>query len=137
MKTLMIREWNPNTNPPFYTIKFDREIFIDPLKHVEYAAHKSHEYVPDKFKYGKIEERGFIVGTHRSNISTTFDHPYSGPVCSNLLQDFGLEKVLPLNIRNSVKAQLFHKLPYRPKRKFRYWAEKSKVVSSFYNWIRS
>lgn len=30
-KTLEIKEYNPQTNPPFYTIKFPRDIFIEPF----------------------------------------------------------------------------------------------------------
>ena len=76
--TLNMKEWNPKTNPPFYTIKFSRETFTDPLKHIEYTGpYKSHEYVGEKLKLFPIYERGFLVGTHGDNISTVFDHPYA------------------------------------------------------------
>lgn len=35
-----LAEYNPITNPPFYTIKFPRDIFIDPLKHLSYTSLK-------------------------------------------------------------------------------------------------
>lgn len=37
---LKLAEWNPNSYPPFVTIKFPREIFTDPFKHLEYTSLK-------------------------------------------------------------------------------------------------
>ena len=141
-KTLKVREWNPNTNPPFYTIKFSRETFIDPLKHFEYAAHKSHEYVPDKFRYAKMEERGFMVGVHGENISTVWQHPFTGPDREGILDNFGLGDVSPLKIKISIRKYLLRKLPYRAQRKLRYLAGEKQwigrpIVSWIYDAIRS
>ena len=36
--TKELREWNPNTSPPFYTIKFPRKIFMDPHQHMTYTG---------------------------------------------------------------------------------------------------
>lgn len=137
-------EWNPKTTPPFYTIKFPRETFIDPLKHLLYTGpYKSHEFVKDYLKALYVDSRGFLVGTHGFNISTVFDHPYAGRECDlELLSFFGLsgvEKlVLPLSIRNII----FRKLPYGVKRKLRYWAgEKVWILrplfSVIYNYLRA
>ena len=135
-KTLEVREWNPETNPPFYSIKFDRETFVDPLKHVNYAAHKSHEYVMDKLKYGKMNDRGFLVGIHGQNISTTFNHPYTGAVCENVLENFGLKNTQPLVIPLSIRKHLFKRLPFKAQKKLRYWAgEKKWVLQPLFRWI--
>ena len=42
-RTQEIREWNPTTIPPFFTIKFPTPIFIEPWKHLNYTGpYKSH-----------------------------------------------------------------------------------------------
>src|SRR3990167_4130998 len=137
-QTKQLAEWNPKTNPPFYTIKFHRPDFINPLKHVEYTALKrdvgnykagtplpSHEYVGECLNYGVIEERGFLVGTHSDNISTVFDHPYANGdlTGSPILKNFGLENVPSLKVPFSIRRIIFKKLPYKLKRKLRYLAE--------------
>ena len=135
--TKEVRENNPKTNPPFVTIKFPREVFIDPLKHFEYTAIKedvgkykkgtacpSHEFYPNVFgdKYGIINKRGFLVGTHSDNISTTYKHPYAGEIVSpETLKDFGLFEVEPLKIKYSIRKRLLKALPYKVQRKLRYW----------------
>lgn len=129
--TKEVCEYNPTTNPPFYTIKFPRPTFIDPAKHLDYTSLKhdvaqykkgtplpSHEYVSDCFNYGIIQERGFLVGTHGVNISTTFNIPFKGPkVGPEVLSDFGLQFVEPIKI----KLPLLHRLPFKVHRKLRYW----------------
>lgn len=35
-----LREYNPKTNPPFVSIRFPKEVFIDPMKHIQYTALK-------------------------------------------------------------------------------------------------
>lgn len=156
-QTKELAEWNPKTNPPFYTIKFFRPDFINPLKHAQHTALKhdvgqykigtplpSHEYVKDCLAYGIIKERGFLVGTHGANISTVFDHPYKGERVSfrDVGQLFGLESVEPLKLPFSLRGILFGKLPYKVKRKLRYLAgEKQWILrplfSLLYNGIRS
>lgn len=129
--TKEVAEYNPTTNPPFYTLKFVRSVFIDPSKHLEYTSLKrdvgqykkgtplpSHEYVKDCLNYGVIEERGFLVGTHGVNISTTFNIPFKGQVVSpDILKDFGLQYAGPLQLA----LPLLHRLPYKIHRKLRYW----------------
>jgi hypothetical protein len=136
-QTLETREYNPETNPPFFTIRFDKATFIDPLKHLMHTGpYKSHEYVPTHMKYGSIEERGFLVGTHGENISTHFNHPYAGEKPVEVKERYGLESVQPLNIRYSLRKQIMRKLPYGWQRKLRYiFGEK--LYAKFYKFIRS
>ena len=148
--TKEIAEYNPNTNPPFYTIKFPRDIFTDPLKHAEFTSLKkdvgqykkgtplpSHEYVGDCLNYGTIKERGFIVGIHQDNISTTFNHPFRGEmVDKEVLKDFGLYDVPVLKLKLSIRKWLFMKLPHKVQKKLRYiFGEK--IWQKLYNFIRS
>lgn len=136
--TLQVAEYNPTTNPPFYTIKFPRAMFIDPVKHVEFtslkrntAAYKvgtplpSHEYPVDVWgrRYAIIDDlRGFMVGTHGQNISTTFDIPFKGKEITNLSvpNDFGIIESGPLQIKLSFWKKILLKFPYRVQRKIRY-----------------
>lgn len=138
-----VAEYNPTTNPPFFTIKFPRNVFIDPTKHVAFTGpYKSHEYIGEKLKYGKINERGFLVGTHFDNISTVFDHPYKGEtVPQETLKEFNLENAGKLVIPNSLRRKFFHALPYQVKRKLRFWSEQKStvgwVVALVYNSLRA
>ena len=38
--TKEVADYNPSTNPPFYTIKFPRDVFIDPFRHVNFVSIK-------------------------------------------------------------------------------------------------
>lgn len=137
--TLKLAEWNPATTPPFYTIKFPRKVFADPLQHLKYTGpYKSHEYVKDYLKAIYSDHRYFVVGTHGENISTVFDHPYAGaeePI--GRLVDFGLGTVKPLALPYSLRKRIFNKFPYQVKRKLRYWAEKNLLASAIYKFMRS
>lgn len=139
-----VKEWNPKTTPPFYTIRFKREVFIDPFQHMKYTGpYKSHEYVKDFVKATYMNSRGFLVGTHSSNISTVFDHPYAGAEVSRvILKEFGLENVENLKLPKSIDTVIFKRLPYSVKRKLRYLAGEKKsifrpVFSLVYNILRS
>lgn len=131
--TKEIAEYNPNTNPPFFTIKFPRDMFIDALKHIEYTGpYKSHEYLGDKLKCAIMDERGFIVGVHGENISTHFNHPFKGEkVSQNILKDFGIYDVPVLKLKFSLRKKILNKLPHKVRRKLRYWWSER-----FYNWLR-
>ena len=155
-QTKEIAEWNPKTNPPFYTIKFFRPDFINPLAHIQHTALKhdsgpykkgtplpSHEYVKDCLRYGLSKERGFLVGVHSSNISTVFDHPYRGNyIASDILKDFGLDRVEKLTVSRSINTMIFNRFPYSWKRKLRYLAGEYRGIlrpffSIIYNILRS
>ena len=146
--TKQVREYNPTTNPPFYTIKFPRDIFVNPLKHAEFTAIKedigkykkgtpcpSHEYIGNAIKYAAVEQRGFIVGCHGENISTTFKHPFAGNIVNQeILKDFGIFNAPTLKIKYSFRKKIFHALPFKVQRKLRYWAgEKQWILRPFWN----
>lgn len=135
--------WNPKTTPPFYTIKFPREKFVDPLSHMKYTGpYKSHEYVKDflKAEYDPIE-RGFLVGTHGENISTIFNHPFAANIAgttpvTDILFTFGLDKVAPLKLKISLRKILMRKLPHGWQRKLRYWLGE-RFYARIYEFLRS
>lgn len=147
-QTLERREYNPTTNPPFYTIKFPRAVFIEPLDHCKYTSIKkdvgkykagcpipSHEYVGDALNYLQIDARGFTVGVHSDNISTQFNNPFASDKVSDLK---GYEK---LKIPFSLGRLVFNKMPYSWKRKLRFWAGEKKwilrpVFNIIYNLLR-
>ena len=141
-QTKEVAEYNPNTIPPFFTIKFPTPIFIEPFKHIDYTGpYKSHEYVGDKLKLGLIEQRGFIVGCHGENISTHFNHPFKGTTLESwlrdkVLEDFGLEKVEPLKLKISLRKMLMRKLPYGWQRKLRYLFGE-KFFAKIYEFLRA
>ena len=154
-QTKEIAEWNPKTTPPFYTIKFPRPTFINPLEHVDYTALKkdvgsykkgtplpSHEYVKDCLRAGYVKDRGFLVGTHGENISTIWNHPYKGEKqWADVQENFGLDKVAPLQLPFSLRRKIFSKLPHKVLRKLRYWAGEKNwilrpVFSLLYNGLR-
>jgi len=136
-QTKELRIYSPETHPPFFTIKFPKEIFIDPFKHATYTGpYKSHEYIGDKLRFESIHARGFIVGCHGENISTHFNHPYAGREFKHTLKVFDwIRTVQPLKIRYSIRKQLMRKLPHGWQRKLRYiFGEKLYAV--FYKFIR-
>ena len=70
--TKEIKNYDPTIIPPFFTIKFPKDIFLNPEKHMEWADYKSHEYVKD-LGFEELQGRKFVVGCHGGNISTTFN----------------------------------------------------------------
>lgn len=152
--TREILEYNPKTNPPFFTARFPRKIFFDLYKHLDYISMKrdegkykagtpyaSHEYIPNAFNMEVSDERKFLVGTHGENISTHFNHPYGGAKVigterSRLLDMFGIYCVGNLKIPFSFRKWVIRKMPYKWQRKFRYiFGEK--MFQRFYNFIRN
>jgi len=147
-QTKEVKEYNPTTNPPFYTIKFPRDVFVNPLRHAEFTAIKedvgkykkgtpcpSHEYIGNAIKYAAVEQRGFMVGCHGENISTTFKHPFAGEIVDQkILKDFGIFGIPPLKIKYSFRRKIFHSLPFKVQRKLRYWAgEKQWLLRPLWN----
>ena len=137
--TKTVAEYNPETNPPFYTIKFTKEVFSDPLKHLEFTSIKkdvnqykagtpipSHEYPIFAFgkRYGIIKERGFLVGCHSDNISTFFNIPYKGKnVDTETLKQFGIYDIPVLKVKTNIGRVIMRALPHKIRRKLRYWRE--------------
>ena len=99
-RTQRLAEYNPETSPPFYTIMFPRDVFLDPEKHVKYMRDfKSHEDIPRIFNTKKLKGRKFCVVVHGKNISTNWWHPFRGKTLgwkegAEILEDFGI-KVAP------------------------------------------
>lgn len=132
-----LAEWNPHTSPPFYTIKFPRKVFLNPLEHVNYAGIKSHEYLPERFRTLRFAERGFLVGTHGENISTIFNHPFRGPDApASVLKRFGLADVEPLKLPISLRKRFIRSLPHNWQRKLRYLLGE-KFAAKIYDFLRS
>lgn len=118
-----VAQYNPSTNPPFFTIKFPKDVFLEPRRHAAYTGpYKSHEYVGDKLRYKQVSLRGFLVGTHSENISTVYSHPFRGEVVDReMLKGFGIYDVPNLEIRTSIRRAILRRLPYKVQRKIRYW----------------
>lgn len=137
-----LAEWNPKTTPPFYTISYPREVFIDPLKHAKYIGpYKSHEYVKDFLPALYQHKRGMVVGTHGENISTIFKHPYAGREFEGkekdtILHDFGLDYAGPLKLKISLRKALMRQLPHGWQRKLRYWLGE-RFYARIYKFLRN
>jgi len=92
-----LAEWNPTTNPPFYTIMFPADVFFDPQKHFEYMrGYKSHEDIVRLFNSVRLPDYRYCVMVHEKNISTNWWHPFRGKVYSKaeakeILKNFGIE----------------------------------------------
>jgi len=135
--TLEVKEYNPTTNPPFFAIKFNKQVFLDPGKHLNYTGpYKSHEYIGEKLRLGHFQGRGFLVGCHGENVSTHFNNPFGGEAVKLNLANFGLQDVKPVKLPISVRKWLMRKLPYGWQRKLRYWFGEL-IYSRIYNWLRS
>lgn len=119
--TKEIAEYNPDTIAPFSTIKYDKETFLDPQKHFDHIGpYKSHEYVKD-LGFKALEGRGYVVGTHTANISTTWNIPYKGRTLTKDEQDSVLLQtgtyftepiVMPQNTKLFLR-KIFNILPFR------------------------
>lgn len=132
-----IAEWNPTTNPPFYTIKFKSKVFLNPFSHIEYAGIESHEFLPTKLQTIEMPERGFLVGTHGENISTIFEHPFRGTeVFVTVLRQFGLDNVPALKLPVSIRKKFMRMLPHNWQRKLRYILGE-RFVAKIYEILRS
>lgn len=120
--TKEIAEYNPTTPPPFYTIAFDANVFIDPQAHMKFTGpYKSHEYVKDFMPMSVSPERAFIVGTHGENISTTWSHPYKGRILEGedrdaVLLSVGAWHTDPIVIKRPARLlarNVLNKLPFQ------------------------
>lgn len=120
-QTLEIAEYNPETIPPFFTIMFPREDFLDPQKHYDYTGpYVSHEYIAKHTSFAALPGRGFIVGTHGENVSTHFNHPFKGRLLTleeqeKVLIQAGLFGVEPLIVsKNKERLRLQNTLGLLP-----------------------
>lgn len=112
-----VAEYNPDTIPPFSTIRYPKDVFLDPERHfIWFGPYKSHE---DVLKLGFIEipGRGFIVGTHQENISTTWNIPYKGkPVSDMVLFNAGVYFARPIvqkKNRRIIARNIYNRLPLK------------------------
>ena len=111
-KTDHVSTYHTDTIPPFFTISFSREEFLDPIKHYDHIGpYKSHEFIGDVTKYTELKGRGFIVGTHGENISTTFTHRYKGRTLAKeeaekIFVDLGIYHSEPIRIRLSFRMMI-------------------------------
>lgn len=133
-QTKEVREYNPTTNPPFFTIRFPKAVFMDTFQHMKWISLKkdvgkykagtpypSHEYIGDCLPYLQLPKRGFLVGCHGENISTHFNLPFAGKaVDMDILSRYGILETPPLHISYSLRKQIMKKLPHRVQRKLRY-----------------
>lgn len=97
--TKYIAEWVPPEGkhyPPFYTLMYPKDVFIDPKKHFDYVElYRSHEDVPELFDAKFLPDYRYMVLTHENNISTTWYCRYKGKMMvgeerEKILKDFGL-----------------------------------------------
>ena len=118
--TKEIAEYNPDTIPPFFTIRFPKETFLDAEEHMKWTmAYHSHEEVV-KLGFKPLEGRGFVVGTHGSNISTTWN-TYRGKILSKeeqekvLLQTgtYFTEPIKHNQSKRLILRKIAHFLPFR------------------------
>lgn len=74
-----LADWNHPSCPPFYTIFFPTEVFIDVEKHLAYYyPFVSHEDILTVFKWEKLPDYMYCCTTHSGNISTTWDNSCRG-----------------------------------------------------------
>lgn len=126
-----IAEYTTNTAPPFFTILFPSEVFLDPQKHFDHIGpYTSHEFISEHMNFIPLEGRGFVVGTHGENISTVYNHRYRGRILTSEEQESILIKTgtlysEPLNLTSSTRLRirrLINRLPFRQKLKELYYA---------------
>lgn len=92
--TRELAQWNPQSNPPFYTLVFDREVFFNSPKHLEfYGDFKSHEDIPKQFEHCSSlrYDRFYCVTTSdpKLHTSTNWNHPFRGKIVDKeLLKNF-------------------------------------------------
>jgi len=121
----------PDTTPPFYTMIFTRDEFLDPQKHYEAVKNiRSHEDVRDYPQFEEQPGRGFIVGCHGNNISTAFNHPFKGRTlgkeeAESVMIKAGILYAKPLvyKVSTRVRVRIFlNRLPFRKLLKKAYYS---------------
>jgi hypothetical protein len=73
-KTKKLAVWQPpfpEKNPPFDTLMFPTEIFLDSIKHLNYSGpYKDHWQVTKIFNWKRMKDFHYCVLVHEQNIST-------------------------------------------------------------------
>lgn len=92
LKTGEIATWNPKNLPPFYTLMYPADVFLDYKKHFDYIKDlKTHENVEHLYDCVRLPDDRYMVNVHERNISTCFEHPYTGKaVDKKVLKNFGV-----------------------------------------------
>lgn len=81
-------EWNPLTNPPFYSIIFREDTFFDIDEHLDfYGNFMSHEDITKNFTFEELPDYSYCVLTHnpRNHISTIWNHHFRGKLVNRKL----------------------------------------------------
>lgn len=71
-----IAEWKPGPGhlPPFYTIMYPADVFLDPQKHFDYLkGYKSHEDIETLFENVRLPDGRYCVNVHGRNLSTSWE----------------------------------------------------------------
>lgn len=115
-RTLEMAYYNPKTIPPFFTIMFPPQVFLNPGEHYKYIGpYESHEYIKDVMEFIPLKGRGFIVGTHGENISTSFEHSFRGALLEEdereaILIQSGLFTAQPVVLEKDYRRKFMKKL---------------------------
>ena len=123
-QTGQLAEYNPLTNPPFYTLMYTTEQFLNPEWHFNWIRKiKSHELVGNYTNYFPYNERKFCVAVHGENISTNWSF-YKGreiegkekvEVCGKLGIDPFIKEFESLKQKSSalaVKRKIIQRIPF-------------------------
>jgi len=87
--TGQLAEYEPTTNPPFYTISFSQKEFLDAAKHIAaYEGFRSHEDIINLAPCLVYQTHLYCVTTRdpKYHISTTFNHPFKGREITDILE---------------------------------------------------
>jgi len=92
--TRKLADWDTES-PPFYTIIYPTEVFVDAIKKREYVdAFKSHEDIIRFLHYKVLSKNKYCVVVHKNNKSTYWEHKYKGQEYSQkekILNNFGIK----------------------------------------------
>jgi len=71
--------WPHPTCPPYYTIMFSKDVFLDTEKHLEYyGSFTTHEDIIKVFDCTQLSDFKYVCLVHPNNISTNWGHSFMG-----------------------------------------------------------
>lgn len=98
-KTGQLADWNHPSCPPYYTIMFPSEMFLDAKKQIEYYyPFVSHEDILRIFKCKRLPDDMYCCTVHSGNISTHWEHSAMGEEyfyeseIKSILKNFGIKQ---------------------------------------------
>ncbi len=111
--------YHTDTILPFFTILFPNKTFLDPQEHYKHLGpYHSHEQIADYMDYTTIEGRGFIIGCHGENISTSYNDRYKGRILNKeeaeeimIKSGLLLSKPIEFEPRRNILKRIYHTLP--------------------------